>query len=89
MAYDWLRSNMTLQANRQYVRILYCAAKEGQTVTENAIRHLLKQDEELTALNVQHQINEQSRIPLVTDVVVESNSLESYDELLEEVVCHG
>jgi len=89
MAYDWLRSNMTLQANRQYVRILYCAAKEGQTVTENAIRHLLKQDKELIALNVQQQIDEQSRIPAVTDVVVESNSLESYDELLEEVVCHG
>ncbi len=89
MAYDWLRSNMTLQANRQYVRILYCAAKEGQTVTENAIRYLLEQNKELTALNVQHQIDQRSRIPSVTDVVVENNSLESYDTLLEEVVCHG
>ena len=89
MAYDWLRSNMILQANRQYVRILYCAAKEGQTVTENVIRHLLEQDKELTALNVQHLIDQRSRIPSVTDVVVENNSLESYDTLLEEVVCHG
>lgn len=89
MAYDWLRSNMTLQANRQYVRILYCAAKEGQTVTENAIRYLLKQDKELTALNVQHQIDQRNRIPSITDVVVESNSLASYDVLLEEVVSHG
>jgi hypothetical protein len=89
MAYDWLRSNMTLQANRQYVRILYCAAKEGQTVTENAIRYLLEQDKELTAQNVQHQIDERNRIPSVTDVVVESNRLASYDALLEEVGCHG
>jgi hypothetical protein len=89
MAYDWLRSNMILQANRQYVRILYCAAKEGQTVTENAIRYLLKQEKEITAFNVQHLIAQQSRIPSVTDVLVETNSLESYDILLEEVGCHG
>jgi hypothetical protein len=89
MAYDWLRSHMTLQANRQYVRILYCAAKEGQTVTENAIRYLLEQDQEITALNVQHLIDQRSKIPSVTDVVVQSNSLASYDALLQEVVCHG
>jgi len=89
MAYDWLRSNMTLQANRQYVRILYCAAKEGQTVTENAIQYLLEQDKEITALNVQHLIDQRSRIPSVKDVVVETNSLVSYDALLEEVVSHG
>ncbi|MCP4259040.1 MAG: IS21 family transposase, partial [Planctomycetes bacterium] len=65
MAYDWLRSNMTLQANRQYVRILYCAAKEGQTVTEDAIRYLLEQDKELIALNVQHLIDQGNRIPSV------------------------
>jgi len=89
IAYDWLRSNMTLQANRQYVRILYCAAKEGQTVTEDAIRYLLDQENEITALNVQHLIDQQSSIPPVTDVVVETNSLESYDALLEEVACYG
>jgi hypothetical protein len=89
IAYDWLRSNMTLQANRQYVKILYCAAKDGQTVTEKAIRYLLEQDKEITALNVHHLIDQRSRIPSVTDVVVENNRLASYDALLEEVVCHG
>ena len=89
MAYDWLRSHMPLQANRQYVRILYCAAKEGQTVTEDAIRYLLEQDREITALHVQHLIDQQGSIPPVTEVVVETNSLASYDALLEEVGCHG
>ncbi len=88
MAYDWLRSNMTLQANRQYVRILYCAAKEGQTVTEDAIRYLLEEDKEITELNVQHLIEQRNRIPSVKDVVVETNSLESYDSLLQEETCH-
>ena len=89
IAYDWLRSHMTLQANRQYVRILYCAAREGESVTENAIRYLLEQGREITSLNVQHLIEQQNRIPSVTDVVVETNSLASYDALLEEVSCHG
>jgi hypothetical protein len=89
MAYDWLRSNMTLQANRQYVRILYCAAKEGESVTEHAIRCLIEQDREVTAINVQSLIEQHNMIPSVKDVVVETNSLESYDVLLEEVVCHG
>ena len=89
MAYDWLHSNMMLQANKQYVRILYYAAKEGQTVTEDAIRYLLGQNKGVTALNVQHLIGQQNRIPLVTDVIVETNSLASYDILLEEVVSHG
>lgn len=89
IAYDWLRSKMTLQANRQYVRILYCAAKEGETMTENAIRYLMEQDQEITAINVQSLIERRIMIPSVKDVVVETNSLESYDVLLEEVACHG
>jgi len=89
MAYDWLRSNMNLQANRQYVKILYCAAREGETVTEHAIRYLLGQDREVTALNVQNLLEQQSMIPSVKDVVVETNNLQSYDVLLEEVAGHG
>ena len=30
-----------------------------------------------------------SNLPLVTDILVKSNKLESYDMLLEKVACHG
>ena len=89
IAYDWLRSNMALQANKHYVKILYYAAKEGQTVTENSIRYLLEHDKELTALNIKDQIDEQFKLPPITEVVVNNNNLESYDTLLEEVACRG
>lgn len=89
MAYDWLRSNMALQANRQYVRILYIASKEGQAVTENAIRHILEQGAELSALKVKEQTDKRFSLPLVTDVKVENNKIESYDVLLEGVGSHG
>ncbi|MBU1121576.1 MAG: IS21 family transposase, partial [Candidatus Omnitrophica bacterium] len=89
IAYDWLRSNMALQANRHYVKILYYAAKEGQTVTESAIRYLVEHDKELTALNIKGQIDEQFKLPPVTEVIVNNNNLESYDTLLEEAAYHG
>jgi hypothetical protein len=89
IAYDWLRSNMALQANKQYVKILYYAAKEGQMVTESAIRHLLEHDKEPTALNIKDQIEEQFKLPPVTEISVDNNNLESYDALLEEAAYHG
>lgn len=89
IAYDWLRSNMALQANKHYVKILYYAAKEGQTVTESAIRYLLEHDKELTALNIKAQIDEQFKLPPVTEVSVNNNNLESYDTLLEEAAYCG
>ena len=89
IAYDWLRSNMALQANKCYVKILYYAAKEGQTVTESAIRYLVEHDKELTALNIKGQIDEQFKLPPVTEVSVDNNNLESYDTLLEEAAYHG
>ena len=89
IVYDWLRSNMPLQANKHYVKILYYAAKEGQTITESAIRYLLKHGKELTALNIKSQIDEQFKLPPITEVIVNNNNLESYDTLLEEVACHG
>jgi len=89
MAYDWLRSHMPLHANKQYVRLLYCAAKEGQAVTEDAIRYLLDQEKEITAVSVQHQVADRSRIPALTDIVIENNSLDSYDVLLQEDLCYG
>jgi len=89
IAYDWLYSNMALQANKHYVKILYYAAKEGQTVTESAIRYLLEHDKELTAFNIKSQIDEQFKLPPATEVVVANNNLRSYDTLLEEVACRG
>lgn len=89
MAYDWLRSNKTLHANKDYVKILYYAAREGQTVTENAIRCLLEQCLPVNAEEVKKQIDNQPGLPSIADVSVEFNKIESYDILLEEVCCNG
>ena len=89
MAYDWLRSNMTFQANKEYLKILALAAKESQTVTENALRYLISKGIAPTASNVTELVTEGMKIPVITDVIVGSNDLAGYDSLLEGMVCHG
>ncbi|MFC1808475.1 IS21 family transposase [Candidatus Omnitrophota bacterium] len=86
MTYDWLRSHMPLQANREYVKILYYAAKEGQAVTESSIKYLLEHNKDLIALNVKNKIDEAFKLPLITDISIDNNDLRSYDSLLQEVV---
>ena len=89
IAYDWLQSNMPLQANKQYVKILYYAAKESQANTENVIQYLLEQNKELTALNIKHQIDKKTEYSSIVEVVIKNNDLKLYDTLLEEAACHG
>lgn len=87
MVWDWLREHMPLQANREYVKILHCAAYESQTATENAIRHLIEAEQALTATNIKIQVEQRLSIPRVSDVVIVEPDLAAYDTLLEKAVC--
>jgi len=89
IAYDWLKRVMPLQANRQYVKILYYAARESQEKTENAIRYLIEHDEAVTELNVRQHAEEGRTPSALTEITVASNSIESYDQLFGEVACNG
>lgn len=87
MVWDWLREHTPLSANREYVKILHCAAHESQTATENAIRHLIETEQKLTADNIMTQVEKRLAVPRVSDVVIAEPDLATYDELLEPVVC--
>lgn len=82
IAYDWLKLNMPMQANKQYVKILYYAAKESQEKTEHAIRYLIENGEEVTELNVKQQVEERHQPIPLTEVNVQHNNIELYDQLL-------
>ncbi len=89
MTYDWLRSNMTFQANKEYLKILALAAKESETVTDNVLSYLIAKGIEPTASNVAELVTEGMEIPDATDVSVHNNDLAGYDTLLEGMVCNG
>jgi len=89
MAYDWLRSNMTFQANKEYLQILALAAKESETITDNVLRYLIAKGIAPTASNVSNLVAEGMEIPDAANVSVHNNDLAGYDALLEGMVCHG
>jgi hypothetical protein len=93
IAYDCLKRQNPLTANKEYVKILYAAAMEGENLTESAIRRLLSEGQAISAHAVKELIAQDSRLPAVTDVFIQDVVLTTYDELLthtgEEVICYG
>lgn len=87
IAYDTLKQLVPLQANKEYLKILYAAAKEGEALVEHAIQQLTLENKPVNSDEIGRFISQSRRIPLPTDVTVESIALETYDELLE--VSHG
>jgi hypothetical protein len=88
MAYDWLKSNMPLQADKEYVRILALAAWESESNTEHAIGYALEHNRPVTVATLTPLVIEKQRIPEVTDITIAPTNLAAYDELLEEVSCY-
>ncbi|MBU0694884.1 MAG: IS21 family transposase [Candidatus Omnitrophica bacterium] len=94
MAYDYLKQHNSLRANKEYVRILYLAAKEGESVTESAIRVLLSQEAAISAKAVEEVVLQNNQLPSPTEVIIKNVALSQYDELLtigkeKEVAIHG
>jgi transposase len=92
MAYDNLKHHAPLHADKEYLRILHIAARDGETLTESALRALLSEGIEIKAQSVHALVVEQERLPAVTDVTVDSVILNDYDTLLcatAEAVTHG
>lgn len=91
MAYDYLKRENPLRANKEYVAILYLAHKEGEAYTESAIRYLLSQEQPLSSERVRQMIAKENKLPSITDIAIDDISLKAYDELLnirEEVAVH-
>jgi hypothetical protein len=82
MAYDYLKQHNPLRANKEYVNILHIAAKEGEDLTESAIKLLISQEVPISAESVKKCVNESAYSPQVTDIAIDDVTLEEYDELL-------
>jgi len=72
-------------AVKQYLSILYLAAKESETSVDNALRILI--DKNMDICKKQVQILMQSNEPaMTTDIHVPAVDLTCYDQLLQEVM---
>lgn len=83
MAYDYLKEHSPTQASKEYLKILYLAAKESEEQVEAAIKHLLSHEEKMSADAVEGIVKSGQQIRLFpAEVVVDKVDLALYDELL-------
>jgi len=82
MAYDCLRRHSPNHAAKEYLKILYLAAKKGEERVESAIRQLLFANQSICAEEVDTIVDSGQKVTLPTEVTVNAVNLAVYDELL-------
>lgn len=89
MTYDALRETAGERASREYVSILYLAAREGEARVEAVLCGLMADDRPISSEAVKELVAVEGTVPEVTDVVIDAVDLTGYDELLsrEAEVC--
>ena len=84
IAYDILRHQHGIkQANKQYLKILELAAKENQTVVNEALRFLINHADSIDFDAVSQMVKTEQQPPAVTDVFIGDIDITGYDCLLE------
>jgi hypothetical protein len=86
IAYDSLKDRHgQLAAAKQYLNILHLAARESESVVDDALRRLIQTDKRITAEEVIGIVCSKQEIEDVTVVEIAAVDLNSYDELFEKV----
>lgn len=82
MAYDSLRRENPLRANREYVGLLYLAAKESEAAVNEALRRLLDDEAPIGLEAVRRIVQSGQKLEPAQEVHVQAVDLAHYDELL-------
>jgi hypothetical protein len=81
MAYDALRESQPERGHKEYLGILYLAARQSETVVDEALRTLLASDRGVTREAVEELVHRAEEVPAVTEVTVEEVNLLDFDDL--------
>ena len=88
IAHDILRDGCSIrQANKEYLRILELAAKEDESLVNEALRLLINLEDEISFEKVKQFIDSRQKAPEPTDVYIEPVDIHDYDLLLETPEC--
>ncbi len=87
IAYDSLKKHCTVRsAVKQYLSILYLAAKENETAVDNALRILIDKNMNICKEQVQILMRSNEPVFMPTDIHIPAVDLACYDQLLQEVM---
>jgi len=79
MAYDILTAT---QSDKQYLKLLYLAARVNETAVDQALNQLLKTGQEITVEAVEALLGSETEVSVAKDVKVSAVVLQDYDNLL-------
>ncbi len=83
IAYDDLKKRHSqLQATKQYLNILYLAAKESETAVDAVLRMMIDKDIAISDKQVEALVQSGEPVPVVTEVLIPAVDLTCYDQLL-------
>ena len=83
MAYDYLCEKTPARANKEYLKILYLAAKESESGVDEVLRTLFKTEQPITLEAVIKIMESESEITPPQQVNIDDVDLGQYDQLLK------
>jgi hypothetical protein len=83
MAYDALIQSSPARGHKEYLQILYLAARENETAVDETLRYLIDQGQLIVAENVKALVKSGQQVPPATDVAIAPTDLAVYDKLLD------
>jgi hypothetical protein len=84
IAYDTLKKTCTQNSHKEYLRILYLAAKESEMAVDQALEYLLDKSLPLTFDSVIAHVRNSDNYTMVKDVTIDEVDIGDYDRLLTE-----
>jgi hypothetical protein len=86
IGYDDLKKRHSqLQATKQYLNILYLAAKESEAAVDDALRMMIDKNIAISDEQVEAIVQSSEPVPIATEVHIPAVDLTCYDQLLVEV----
>jgi hypothetical protein len=86
IAYDGLKQRHCQSvAAKQYLNILYLAARESETAVDDVLRMMIDKNMKICDEQVQALVQSRQPVAVATKVCIEAVDLTCYDQLLEEV----
>lgn len=89
MAYDLLSKQNQVRAHKEYLKILYLAAKESESGVNEALKWLIEQEQPITAEAVQDRLTSGQIQASIATVSVAEVNLVMYDVLLHQAEVAG
>jgi len=82
MAYDWLKERRSSKAVKEYLRILYLAARRNEAMVDYVLGTLIDEEEVISVESIVSIMDSLDQIPSPVDVTIEKVDLGAYDALL-------